>query len=46
VLELAPELERLDVPTRLLSLIRKELIRPERAQLAEEEEAFRFSAPC
>jgi tetratricopeptide (TPR) repeat protein len=42
VLELAPELERLDVPTRLLSLIRKELIRPEHAQLAEEEEAFRF----
>jgi class 3 adenylate cyclase/tetratricopeptide (TPR) repeat protein len=42
VLELAPELERLDLPARLLSLIRKELIRPERAQLAEEEEAFRF----
>jgi class 3 adenylate cyclase len=42
VLELAPELERLDVPTRLLSLIRKELIRPEHAVLEEEEEAFRF----
>ena len=41
VLELAPELERLEVPTRLLSLIRKELIRPEQAQLADEE-AFRF----
>ncbi len=41
VLELAPELERLDVPTRLLSLIRKELIRPEPAQLLDEE-AFRF----
>jgi tetratricopeptide (TPR) repeat protein len=41
VLELAPELERLDVPTRLLSLIRKELIRPEQALLPDEE-AFRF----
>ncbi|MFY9913108.1 MAG: adenylate/guanylate cyclase domain-containing protein [Nocardioidaceae bacterium] len=41
VLELAPELERLEVPTRLLSLIRKELIRPEQALLPDEE-AFRF----
>jgi class 3 adenylate cyclase/tetratricopeptide (TPR) repeat protein len=41
VLELAPELERVDVPRHLLSLIRKELIRPEPAQLANEE-AFRF----
>ncbi len=41
VLELAPELERLEVPTRLLSLIRKELIRPEQAVLPDEE-AFRF----
>ncbi|MDP9331317.1 MAG: AAA family ATPase, partial [Actinomycetota bacterium] len=41
VLELAPELERADVPRHLLSLIRKELIRPEAAQLPHEE-AFRF----
>jgi class 3 adenylate cyclase/tetratricopeptide (TPR) repeat protein len=42
LLELAPDLERIDVPARLLSLIRKELIRPAQAQLAEDEEAFRF----
>ncbi len=41
VLELAPEREQVEVPTRLLSLIRKELIRPEQAELPDEE-AFRF----
>jgi class 3 adenylate cyclase/tetratricopeptide (TPR) repeat protein len=42
VLELAPELEKAGVSTHLLSLIRKEMIRPERAMLPDESEAFRF----
>ena len=41
VLELAAEPDRAGVPAHLLSLIRKELIRPEQAQLTDEE-AFRF----
>ena len=42
VMELAPELEKAGVSTHLLSLIRKEMIRPERAMLPDESEAFRF----
>jgi len=41
VLELAPELEREDVAMHLLSLIRKEMIRPDRPTFPDEE-AFRF----
>jgi class 3 adenylate cyclase len=41
VLELAPEPEREDVATHLLSLVRKELIRPDHPTFPDEE-AFRF----
>src|SRR5205823_2492013 len=41
VLELAPEHTRSSVPANLLSLVRKELVRPDRATFAGEE-AFRF----
>ncbi len=41
VQELAPEPERADVPTHLLSLVRKEMIRPDQPTFPEEE-AFRF----
>ena len=41
VRELAPITERDDVPTHLLSLVRKEMIRPDQATFPEEE-AFRF----
>jgi class 3 adenylate cyclase/tetratricopeptide (TPR) repeat protein len=41
VTALAPEAEALDVPTSLLRLVRKELVRPDRPQLPGEE-AFRF----
>ncbi|MEK6275621.1 MAG: adenylate/guanylate cyclase domain-containing protein [Actinomycetota bacterium] len=41
VLELAPEVLRPEVPTRLLTLQRKELIRPSRSDFAGED-AFRF----
>ncbi len=41
VFELAPELERAEVPTHLLSLVRKEMIRPDQPTFPDEE-AFRF----
>jgi class 3 adenylate cyclase/tetratricopeptide (TPR) repeat protein len=41
VLELAPERERADVSTHLLSLVRKELIRPDHPTFPDDE-AFRF----
>jgi hypothetical protein len=41
VVELAPEQLRADVPAHLVALMRKELVRPERAQLAGDD-AFRF----
>jgi class 3 adenylate cyclase len=41
VRELAPEIERADVPTHLLSLVRKEMIRPDQPTFPDEE-AFRF----
>ena len=41
VTALAPEPQRDDVPSRLLSLVRKELVRPDRTQIAGDD-AFRF----
>jgi class 3 adenylate cyclase len=41
VTALAPEPQREDVPIRLLSLVRKELVRPDRTQIAGDD-AFRF----
>ena len=41
VTALAPEASRVDVPQRLVALVRKELVRPDRALIATED-AFRF----